>query len=77
MYMYIYIYIYIYIGGADLIAVSPRPAGGLLPRVLHRTPNVPTKITPTKIRWPNISGKCPMDMRIPPLNLRDRLSQTL
>ena len=35
-----------------------------------RTPNLPAKIIPTKIRWLNKSGKFPMDTRIPPLKLQ-------
>ena len=31
------------------------------------TPNLPTNIIPTNIAWLKLSGKCPMDMRIPPL----------
>ena len=34
------------------------------------TPNLPTKITPTKICWLRISMKFPMDMRIPPLEFK-------
>ena len=35
------------------------------------TPNLPTNIIPTKIRWLNTSGRFPMDMRIPPLTIRN------
>ena len=35
-----------------------------------RTPNLPTKITSAKIRWLKLSGKVPMDMRIPPLRIK-------
>ena len=38
--------------------------------VNRSTPNLPTKIIPTKIRWVNIYGKFPMDMRIPPLEIQ-------
>ena len=31
------------------------------------TPNLPAKIIPTNIAWLKLSGKFPMDMRIPPL----------
>ena len=41
------------------------------------TPNLPTEIIPTKIPWLKLSGKSPMDMRIPPLKLRLCSSQTL
>ena len=34
------------------------------------TPSLPTKNLPAKIRWLEISGKLPMDMRIPPLKLK-------
>ena len=40
-------------------------------------PSLPTKSTPVKIRRFNISGKFPMDMRIPPLEVRFCLGQTL
>ena len=33
--------------------------------------NLPTKIIPTKIRWLRLSGKFPMDMRIPLLNIQN------
>ena len=41
------------------------------------TPNLPTKIIPTKIAWLKTSGEFPMGMYIPPPNLRFCLSQTL
>ena len=34
------------------------------------TPSLPTKIIPAKIPWLKISGKSPMDMRIPPLKIK-------
>ena len=34
------------------------------------TPSLPTKIIPAKIRWLNISGKFPVDMRVPPLEIK-------
>ena len=34
------------------------------------TPNLPTNITPTNIAWLKISGKSPMDTRIPPLVIK-------
>ena len=37
--------------------------------VFH-TPNLPTKIIPAKIRWLNISGELPMDMRTLPFKLK-------
>ena len=39
------------------------------PRV-SRTPNLPTKIIPTKIRRLKISGKFPMGLRIAPLGIK-------
>ena len=38
-------------------------------RVSTGTPNPPAKIIPTKIVWLNMSGKSPMDIRIPPLRI--------
>ena len=43
----------------------------------RRAASLPSKIIPTKIPWLNLSGKFPVDMRIPPLKLRLCLSQTL
>ena len=34
------------------------------------TPNLPTKIIPTKIRWLELSGKFLMGLRIPSLNIK-------
>ena len=34
------------------------------------TPNLPTKITPTKIAWLRLSGKFPMGLGIPPGKLK-------
>ena len=34
------------------------------------TPNLPTKNLPTKIAWLKLSGKFPLDMRIPPLKIK-------
>ena len=34
------------------------------------TPNLPTNIIPTKIRWLTISGEFPMGMIIPPLEIK-------
>ena len=39
-------------------------------RILDLTPNLPTKIIPTKICRLNNSGKSPLDMRIPPLEIK-------
>ena len=40
---------------------------GLDSSMVSSSPNLPTKIIHAKIRWLNISGKSPMDMRVPPL----------
>ena len=37
---------------------------------LVTTPNLPTKIILTKIAWLKLSGRSPMDMRIPPLEIK-------
>ena len=37
---------------------------------LQRTPNLPTQIIPTKIRWLAISGRFPVDMRVLPLKIQ-------
>ena len=50
------------------LAVTTNP-----PRPCQRTPDLPAKIVPTKIRRLEISGKFPMDMRIPPLEIKIRL----
>ena len=34
------------------------------------TPNLPTKNLPAKTAWLKLSGKFPMDMRIPPLTIK-------
>ena len=41
------------------------------------TPNLPTKIIPAMIAWVRISGKLPMDMRIPPLESKIMLESIL
>ena len=40
------------------------------PFLASSSPNLPTNITPTKIAWLKLSGKFPMDMRIPPLRVK-------
>ena len=45
----------------------PRACSGT--RELAWKPNLPTKIIPAKIRFLKLSGKFPMDMRIPPLDI--------
>ena len=35
-----------------------------------RTPSLPTEIIPAKICWLKLSGKSPMDMKIPPLTIK-------
>ena len=39
-------------------------------RQKENTPNLPTNITPTKIAWLKLSGKFPMGLGIPPLNIK-------
>ena len=43
---------------------------GKAARILIRYANLPTKIIPTKICWLNISGKFPMCLGIPPLQIK-------
>ena len=38
--------------------------------VAVRTPNLPTNIVPTNIARVKLSGRLPMDMRIPPLQIK-------
>ena len=38
--------------------------------VSYITPNLPTKIVPTNIARLKLSGKSPMDVRIPPLQIK-------
>ena len=40
------------------------------------TPNLPTKNLPTKIAGLKLSGKFPLDMRIPPLKIKNMLEST-
>ena len=65
----IYLYIYIHIWYSDInneardgqqATFGKKPAS-----FVQATPNLPTNIIPTIIAWFNISGKSPMDMRIP------------
>ena len=37
------------------------------------SPYLPAKIIPTKITWLNISGRFPVDTRIPPLKIKNLL----
>ena len=46
----------------DLRSQAPPPMDG--------TPNLPAKIVPTKTPWLKLSGRFPMDLRIPPLKLK-------
>ena len=39
----------------------------------QHTSNPPTNIVPTNIAWLKLSGKSPMDMRIPPLRIKSLL----
>ena len=38
--------------------------------MVQYTPNLPTKLLPTKIAWLKLSGNFPMDIRIPPLKTK-------
>ena len=40
---------------------------------MHATPNLPTEIIPTKIRRLELSGRFPVDMRVPPLEIKIQL----
>ena len=46
---------------------APGRRWGWRPR---NTPDLPTNIVPTNIAWLKLSGKFPVDMRIPPLNIQ-------
>ena len=35
----------------------------------HLTPDLPTKIIPTEIRWLKLSGRYPVEMRMPTLKI--------
>ena len=57
----------------DPICPQPSSFGGACGRFRthdSRTPNLPTKIIPTKIRGLKTSGKLPMDMWIPPPKIK-------
>ena len=62
----IYIYIYIYIYTCD----SSSKFGHRSLAGTKRTPNFPSQIIHTEIAWLKLSGKFPMDLRIPPLNIK-------
>ena len=47
--------------------LRPDPVDGVGKPLIHYTPNLPTNIVPTNIAWLKLSGRSPMDMRIPPL----------
>ena len=66
IYIYIYIYICIYIytyRERDVYLVYPE-------ETRSRRPNLHIKVLPAKIRRLDISGKSPMDMIIPPLEIK-------
>ena len=76
IYIYIHIHIYIYI---YILATAPQPsapaddrrrADPWCCRLDRDTPNLPTKISPAKIRRLKLSGKSPVDMRMKPLKLK-------
>ena len=51
-----------------VVSGGPRPVGAKVrAEWMYVTPNLPTNITATNIAWLKLSGKFPMDMRIPPL----------
>ena len=58
-YAYIYIYVYTHI-------VVYEHSIMLGQHLITYTPNLPTNVTPTNIARLRLSGKSPMDMRIPP-----------
>ena len=65
--MYIYIYIYIWrTRGRRPPCDGWRSAWSCG----QHTPNLPTKMIPTKIAWLELSGKSPMDMRIPSFRIK-------
>ena len=49
---------------------APRPSSWCTSAKQTCTPNLPARIIPTKIAWFRISGKFPMDVRIPPLGIK-------
>ena len=57
--MFICVFVLGYVGSEDMLCGSS--SNGC------PTPNAPTNIVPTNIARLNLSGKFPMDMRIPPL----------
>ena len=68
---------------ADRLASEGSPRAGEMAAKLNQaraprlastpTPNLPTKIIPTKTRGLKISGEFPVDMRIPPLNIKIKM----
>ena len=54
-----------------------RPASFRHAYACGATPNLPTKIVPTNIARVKHSGKSPMDMRIPPLRIKNVLESNL
>ena len=78
MYTHVYIYIYIEREREIYICIVRNVRGAEVPRLGRRktartlgedssTPNLPTKITPTKIARLKLSGKSPTGLGIPPL----------
>ena len=49
---------------------SELPSLRILCLRIDRTPNPPTNIVPTNIARLKLSGKSPLDMRIPPLKIK-------
>ena len=69
VYVYVYIYIYICILNVSCYIIAYNIQYDIL-APSHHSPNLPTKIMPTKIAWLKYSGKFPMDIRIPPLKIK-------
>ena len=68
MCVYIYIYIYIYTPSLSLsLYIYIYIYVYVYTYVYGSKPNLPTNIVPTNIARLKLSGRSPMDMRIPPL----------
>ena len=63
--------------GSARLNRTQRSRGASTACVILRTPNLPTKIIPTKIASLKLSGRFPMDMRIPPLRIKLLLESNL
>ena len=67
VYVYICIYIYIYTHTYTHMYVYTYNKQQWLG---VNTPNLPTNVLPTKIRWFKLCRRFPLDTRIPPLNMK-------